>query len=408
MRTNVLTIALTLILSLPSFGAEAILVHATRDVHGFTRDSVRVDGTVAPIMRVPKRGSTDYISFNFGGDREVGGVILRWDSRAYPGETIVYTSSDGRKWQPAASSKNAFGGDRMIVIPHQRTRAILVECKEPQTEGPLVLQSIDVLSEDVTRTPAPYEARLVADARKGLFPGALVGQTPALGVLTDSASGQAVRLSDEGSAYPSGLPGAIEPFLYVRKQLLTWADASRRLDTAGKLQTTMSFKGVKLTVTPAYHRSGGVSMLVLRYQVQNASAAKQSGKLFLTVRPFGLPIGSAQPEGKGLQRMAFGRGRFDVNGSTWIYPVGKPAKAGISPLSNGDITAYLERGIVPQDQAAFHIGGMVSGAAAYDFSLAKGKSLDVYVVIPGASASSDWKPPTAKELAKRIAPATKR
>ncbi len=408
MRTKMLTVLLTAILTLPAFASEPVLVHATREVRGFTRDSIRIDGATVPIMRVPKRGSTDYISFNYGEAREVGGVVLRWDSLAYPRETVIYTSSDGRKWHVAASSKNEFGGERIIVIPRQSTRAVLVECKDPQAEGPSVLRSVDVLAEDATSAPGAYVRHLTADARTGLFPGLLVGQSPALAQMTDTASGQSVRLSDQGSAYPSALPGSIEPFLYVRKRLLTWADASRKLDTAGHLQTTMRLTGATVTVTPAFHRTADASLLVLRYRVQNVGATKLSGKFFLTVRPFGLGGSTEQESAKGIRRMAFGRGRFDVNGSTWISVVGKPSKTGVTPLSNGDITAYLERGIVPQDQAAFHIGGMVSGAAAYTVSLAKGKSLDVYVVLPGASVTSSWQPPTARELARLFAPPTKR
>jgi len=383
--------------------ADSLVVKATREVRGFVRDSIRVNGEALRINRTPKHGSTDYLSIDFGRVRDVDGLVLQWDSLSYPREVTVYLSKDASTWQPAVVSRNAFGGSRAVFLPKSMARAILIECKDNPTDNPYGLRGVTIIPGDMPASAERFVRFLANSARVGLFPGFLRGRSAALAELGDSAVASHAVLTDEGIVYPSSAVGvAIEPFLFTGNRLLTWNDGLRKLEKQPVLQAIREHGSLQLSVLPFFWQKEGIRAMVVRYRLQNSGPSAVQGKLFLALRPFAMgrsgQKSSAEGEVGAIMRISYARHRFDLNGKVFIYTVENPKAVGVSTVNSGEIVSHLDHGSVPSDQMGFQAQGLMSGAASYQYKLGSGKSVTYELVIPLQQPPVGWMAPTAKEL----------
>ena len=188
--------------------------------------------------------------------------------------------------------------------------------------------------------------------------------------------------------------GAIEPFLYLNKQLVTWnearadpgargrlsADSERDLDAQG-IQA-----GVKMKVSAFAAGQPGQLVGLAALSDQQRFAEPLKGRLFLALRPFRVnPPWQELGMGGGaisVQELAYADRTVVIDRDKRVIALSRPEAFGAARFEDGSITDYLSSGTLPAQSIVFDKFGYASGALEFDLDLAAGQQRDVFLVVP--------------------------
>ncbi|MDZ7309493.1 MAG: hypothetical protein ONB49_20870, partial [candidate division KSB1 bacterium] len=129
---------------------------------------------------------------------------------------------------------------------------------------------------------------------------------------------------------------------------------------------------------------------------RNSSERAVAGKLFIALRPFQvLPPWQELNLIGGVARLDSLRhagGVVHVRPHKRVFPQPPPTGFGAATFDQGDITEYLQDGVLPANTVIGDHTGFASGALQYDFTLAPGEVKEVALVVPfhDGVASENW------------------
>ncbi len=206
---------------------------------------------------------------------------------------------------------------------------------------------------------------------------------------TGDGDGQAL-FNEEGMVEVDRGAFSIEPFLYVKNRLITWADVMLNQDLVNRYLPMPSSEwrmdGLVMKITAFASGQTGRPVLYICYSVQNTSRETQEVRLFAAVRPFQVnptwqnwrELGGVTP----IRDFAFHDEAVWVNGSKAVIPLSPAAGFGAAPFAGGPVTRYLQSGEVPGLQEVHDEFGYASGAVLFNLNLAPGSAREVYVAVP--------------------------
>ena len=255
--------------------------------------------------------------------------------------------------------KGSFSIEPMLAIDGRLITWHDVRSEATLAEGYLPLPSVRWEGAPVSLTVSafsdgPERDGKVLDKTAG---SAGAGQ-PSASQTSGSGSGQPTPASEAGTGQPNTVNGA----------------------TAGKTGSIENPGG-----------SGGAASgdrLFLTYTLENNSSQPHEVRLYLALRPFQVnppwqflnwpggfaPIKSIRLEGR----------RALINGEKAIDFLEAPHAFGAAAFDEGDISAFLARGLLPAAQAAAERRGYLSTAAQYSWTLAPGERRTVHLQVPFA------------------------
>lgn len=344
--------------------------------------SAALDGDMQTAWR-SSGGGEQWLLADLGRDRDVGGLFIHWDD-AFAKSYDVYLSSDNEHWTKAYSTRRGNGGRDRLVFHESEARYIKIDCldgadaygvRELEIKGPEA-------AGDQNKT---YEI-MAEEAPRGHFPKYFSQEATywtLVGVTEDVSE---ALVNEEGAIEVDREQFSIEPFLFLGApdagKFVTWGDVkTAQYLEKGYLpvpEVTWTGGGIDLAEKVFADGEPGASTILARYTLSNPSTAKQSGSLFLAVRPFQVnPPWQKLNQAGGVAKVrsiAYDDGVVRVNDDQRIFPVSKPDRFGAAPYAAGDITEFLRRGAVPPDRAIADNDGYGSGAFEYRFDLAPGET----------------------------------
>ncbi|HEX8906693.1 MAG TPA: discoidin domain-containing protein, partial [Longimicrobiaceae bacterium] len=230
------------------------------------------------------------LTADFQRAREFGGVTVDWDSLDFARDYAVLTSADGARWDTAYTVRGGDGGRDWIYLPETEARHLrLAMLRSSRGRGYAVREiSVKPLAWSASRND--FFAAVARDARRGDYPRYLLGEQSywtITGVDGDSAE---ALVSEEGIVETRKAGPSLEPFLYDRGRLVTWADGRA---TQSLLDGYLPIPSVRreagalaLTVTAFAVGVPGASQLWVRYRVENRGRETETPTLFVALRPF--------------------------------------------------------------------------------------------------------------------------
>ncbi|HEX5854056.1 MAG TPA: discoidin domain-containing protein, partial [Thermoanaerobaculia bacterium] len=246
--------------------------------------AVRAKPAVLPEPNVAR--TSGEILVDFGGVRELSGVIVDWKATAVPARFKVEISSDGRTWEEIRRVDH--GGARRAFLHLPDTDARLVRIALPP--GDFGVPKVDVKSVEWAPTVNDFVAAVAKEEPRGFFPRAFLGEQTYWTVAGVDADTEEVLVSEDGALEPGKGSFSLEPFLFADGRLVTWAGAaiSHGLERRDLPIPTVTWVAgdLALDVTALADGSPGSSVLRARYRVRNARAAAARVRLFVAVRPF--------------------------------------------------------------------------------------------------------------------------
>jgi hypothetical protein len=326
------------------------------------------------------------IVVDFGGVRELSGIIVDWKAPAVPARFEVQISSDGRTWEEVR--RVTHGGARRALLHLPETEARLARIALPA--GDFGVPGVEVKPVEWAPTENDFVAALAKEEPRGFFPRAFLGEQTYWTVAGVDAGTEKVLVGEDGALEPGKGSFSLEPFLFAAGRLMTWSDAaiSHGLERGDLPIPTVTWTagGLSLDVTALVDGKQGSSVLRARYRVRNAGAATARVRLFVAVRPLlvnpptqflNAPHGVSR-----IDALSFHGGMATVNGTRTLSAIPAPVATGAAAFDAGPITEFLSKGEVPNAREIRDETGLASGVLAWDLETPAGGARDVVLEVP--------------------------
>ena len=322
------------------------------------------------------------------GEREFGGLGIRWARNPVP-PFVVEKSADGSSWSELERVDGAVASGTFLPLASTDARFLRLRF-EPGSEGDTVaMTSVELMPREFGESRDAAFHAMASMAPRGWFPRYWLREqsywTP-FGPPEGSPRG---LMNEEGLVEPGGEHFSLEPFLWHEARILTWADATLRQEqTEGWIPAPVSVWEVgvwRLRIAASGTKQGNV----VRYCLENTSGSPQSVRFFVALRPFHATPPWQAFRGTGgtgkLEELWWeGEGRVFAGEGSLVRCNPGPSSFGVATARGGELLEVLARGEVPKASVARDASGLVSGAFAWDFSMAPGEVRVVEVTVGSA------------------------
>ncbi|HEV8538450.1 MAG TPA: discoidin domain-containing protein, partial [Bacteroidota bacterium] len=331
----------------------------------------------------------EWLSINFNYLKEIGGLVIDWDSIDYASSYEVQLSDDGKDWASVYTVANGNGGRDYIYLPEKDARVLRINFTGSRNGKGYRIARLEVKGPEFSSSANDFFAAIAGESPKGLFPKYFLKQQCYWTIVGTSGDTKEALINELGTIEVDKLRFSLEPFLFVGNKLVTWNDVSTEPSLENRYLPIPSVKwksgGMELTVRAFSAGVAGNSALIATYTIENKGSTPSKGRLFIALRPFQVnppwqwlnnPGGAAR-----IDSIRYENGFIHVQDKT-VIPISQPAAFGATNFDSGDIVEYLQNGAMPSSQNARDANGFASGALKYDFDVPSGASREFHIVVP--------------------------
>lgn len=345
-------------------------------------------GTVLANWKSSGMNPTEWLSLDFGYQKEIGGMAIDWDGENYATAYDVLITEDGKEWMNAYSVTKGNGGRDYVYLPEAQGKAVKLVLHKSHNGRDFSISRLLVKGPEFGATANDFFASVAKEQLRGLFPRYFLPEQCYWTIVGSPGDVSEALINEAGTIEVDQLSFSIEPFLYVDNTLITWNDVTLKqsLENDYLPIPTVEWKYNNLTLAVRAFSAGpaGKSMLIATYTIVNSGGAGK-GRLFLALRPFQVnPPWQGLNHPGGVSRIDSARlvgGMLLVNEKN-VIPLNRPSGFGATSFENGDITEYLTGGRLPFDQSVFDEKGFCSAALEYDFDVPGGAEKEIHIVVP--------------------------
>lgn len=338
-----------------------------------------------------------WLTLDFGGVREYGGLIIDWDDRDYGVAYQVMVSDDGEQWTPAYRSTQGNGARDQIYLPDGESRFVRLALQQSASGQGYGVREVSVIPLELAASPNQFFERLAGDARPGAYPKYFGGRQTYWTVVGADGDAKEAALNEEGMLEVERGAFSIDPFLWVDGQLITWNDVQTGQELAdGYLPiptVTWSTGSLTLSITAFVYGEPGDSILLARYRLDNSGADARDATLFLAVRPFQVlpPWQMLNMLGgvSSIRELLFDAGALHVNNRWTVYSLTLPTQVGATTFDEGQVSEMLLAGALPRRRQVSDPMGYASAALQYALRVLPHGRQEVFLAVPyyGADAA---------------------
>lgn len=342
-------------------------------------DMRAIDGDRTTTARGP-------VTIDFGGPRELGGLVLHWAGAA-PAYRIE-VSDDRRRWRTLRTVTQGDGSSDPVALPDTETRYLRIS-------GAKGLAEVEVKDRAWAETPNAFIADLARNAPRGRFPRGFTEQS--YWTLVASDGGAVSGLIGEDGAIEIAKGGfSVEPFVVEGGRTIAWSDVA----------TGHSLEDGYLPIPHALWTANGWTLdtslfadadskrLMARWTLKNSGDTPRTLRLVLAVRPFQVnppaqflsqrggvsPISTLAWDGSTMAVTTPGAIAGDAAVTRRLFPLTAPAQAWATPFDQGALTDPAKPGKAARVEDPTQLA---SGGLAYDVTLAPGESWTTAMALGG-------------------------
>jgi hypothetical protein len=330
-----------------------------------------------------------WLTVDFQRMKEVGGLVVDWDSSDYAASYDVQFSDDGQEWTTSYQITNGSGGKHAVYLHDEEGRFLRLAMNRSGKGQGYHCNRLEIKGPEFSASVNDFVRALAQQAGPGLYPKAFLDRQSYWTVVGVNGDVKEALINEQGQIEVDKLQFSLEPFLYVDGKLFTWNDVTTTaslLDGYLPVPSVTWHYGDLWTVTIQAVAAGvpGNSLLGVRYSV-TAHSTRGKAKLFIALRPFQVnPPWQALNIAGGVSRIdsiSCRNGVVKVNDVT-VIPMTPPAGFGAVEFDQGDITDELKQGRTPKTQEVIDHFGRASGALAFDLDMTSGDQQDVFLAVP--------------------------
>src|SRR5688500_396477 len=351
------------------------------------------DGASTTIWRSPPV-ATPSITLDLGYRRELGGIVIDWDSLDFATGYDVQGSTDQRTWRTLRRVVRANGGRDWLYMPESEAQWIRVTARTTSRSRGIAVREIHVKPLEWSATPNAFFADVTRDLPAGSFPRYWPDRQTFWTLVGVEGDFREALFSEDGALESDKGSFTVEPFLRDEGRLITWNDVhiARSLEEGDLPIPTVQWRAGNLTLDVTSFAGGraGASTVLARYRVTNHADSAARPTLYLAVRPFQVnsawqflnTTGGFSP----IRSIVWRGGRVHVEHAAPVVPLQAPCAFGATMLDAGDIVYHLRDGRLPSAPAIRDSLGFASGALACQLASAAGSHRDVWIALPSRRA----------------------
>ena len=331
---------------------------------------------------------TEWLSLDFGYQKEIGGIVIDWDREDYATAYDILITEDDKEWMNAYAVTNGNGGRDYVFLPEAQGKSIRIMLKKSHSANAYSISSLIVKGPEFGATANDFFASVAKEQPRGLFPKYFLPEQCYWTIVGSPGDVSEALINEVGTIEVDQLSFSIEPFLYVNNTLVTWNDVtleqSLENDYLPIPTVKWQHKNLTLAIRAFSAGSAGKSMLMVTYSVRNMGGSGK-GKLFLALRPFQVnPPWQALNHPGGVSHIDSARinNGIPLVNEKKVIPLNIPTAFGATTFENGDIAEYLAEGRLPSEQNVLDGRGFCSAALEYDFDVASGAEKEIHIVVP--------------------------
>ena len=347
------------------------------------------DGTVVTGWRSGASRGKEWLRLDFGYVKDIGGMTIAWEKGGGPGAFDVAVSREGRIWRRAYRAAACAPEKNYVCLGDCSARYLRLDLVKKGTPAHIGIGRVDIKGPESGFSMNDFSRGVAAESPRGYYPEYLYGEQSYWTVVGAPGDSRKALMNEQGMIEPDMLTCSLEPFLYAGGRLVTWNDVRLTQSLDDEYLPVPSVRwdtrdSLSLTTTAFGAGEPGASSLLLRYSVDNRSAERQSGVVFLAIRPFQVnPPWQTFTIVGGTVRIdsiAFD-GDVHVNGLN-VVPLTHPSGVGAVEWDGGPVTDYLGSGRLPPAQKVTDHFGMASGALRFGFDIPPGGSDQIVIAVP--------------------------
>ncbi|MGO9512562.1 MAG: discoidin domain-containing protein [Steroidobacteraceae bacterium] len=301
--------------------------------------------------------------------RTLGGLIIDWLGDAPASGFRIRGSNSGHRWKALHTALWAGGKRAYVYLPGLKIRFLRLQLDEPSAGAALRLQSFEF-----SRSIHAFWHNIADAEARGWHPRWLHREQSVWTPLGTSNGTHCALMNEDGMVEVGEGSFSIEPMLWTKERLFTWADVTARqelkedwMPVPSSIWDTADWR---LRIQAEATVSGAARV---RYQFENLTDQALSARLFVLVRPFQVTppwqsfrkLGGVSP----IHDLAWREGGVRVNEITLIAPMGEPIGFGALCFDEGFVPAHLLAGRLPANTEAHDPFGFATGAFGFDLSL---------------------------------------
>jgi hypothetical protein len=331
-----------------------------------------------------------WLELDFGGVRQLGGLVLDWSTTDWPVDYDVQSSDDGLVWSVQRTVRGAAGDRRFIHLPALETARLRLALHRSSRGAGYGLRVLHLLADSVASTRSAFLERVAQASLPGTWPRPLAAQQSYWTVVGIPRDVRDAPFSEDGNVESRPGSFSVEPFLHDGATLLTWADGTtaQSLDDGALPIPTARRIGADLELATTSFATGtpGHSVVWIRYRVVNRRAGARTVQLFAAIRPvqvnppwqfLGTPGGAAA-----VRSLRWDGRAIVVNDTDRVVAVTPPTHVGISAFDAGSVVERMRSGTLPAVGEVADSTGFASGAFSWTLALAPRDSADVWLALP--------------------------
>src|SRR5262249_9185825 len=309
---------------------------------------------------------------------------------AYATAFAVEVSTDGERWTTVYTTERETGRRDYLYLPDSESRWVRLRLRTSSGGQGYGIRRLQVEPIAFSASPNAFFEHVARDEPRGLFPRYFSGEQTYWTVVGVDGDGKEALLNEEGMLEVDRKSFSIEPFLWIDGKLATWADVACAqsleddylpIPTAGWRQ-----EQVALRATAFASGKPGASILYARYRVENPGDRRESGRLFLAIRPFQvLPpwqslnmVGGVSP----IREIHYESSVVRVNRDKAVVSLTPPDEFGAVSFEEAGVTAFLRDGRIPPHAEVSDPSGFASAVLSYRFDLRPGERQEVAIAVP--------------------------
>ncbi|HEU4452144.1 MAG TPA: discoidin domain-containing protein [Longimicrobium sp.] len=333
------------------------------------------------------------LSIDFLRNRELGGLVIDWDSLDYAADYRVEASADGRRWETIYTVAGGDGGRDWLFLPETEARSIRIAATRSGRGRGYALREVDVKPLEWSATRNAFFTAIASEAPRGEYPRYFTGEQTYWTIIGADGDSSEALVGEDGAVEVGKAGFTVEPFLHAGGRLLTWVDGR---STPSLMDGELPIPSVRrdadslaLTVTAFVSPAPGArnaSTIWARYRVENLGAAPRSARLFLALRPFQVNPSTQFLNTTGgaafIREIANDDGDVVIDSTRRVIPITAPTGFGAATFDAGGILSHLRRGALPQAKSVRDPFGHASGAFAYALDLPAGGAREVWIALP--------------------------
>jgi len=342
-------------------------------------------------------GSPQSITFDFGGQREFGGLQIDWRQGKHAESFEVSISDDGREWTRVFTVDNNSQQRSFVDLSESEAgylRLNLLKGAHPNGFG---INDVKILDVKDSQTPNDFFRYVAKNSPVGDYPRYFLDQASYWNVVGPNNDVKEALINEDGMVEVGKAMYSIEPMLMIDGKLFNWSNANPTQSlnfphATDELGFTPSVKWQcnDIEFVTGVSTSGIAnlnSQLNIGYYLKNNSAQTQDFDLYLLLRPFQVnPYYQFLNLSGGVGKIYSVAERDEGNSievdHKAIYTTREYDLFAAGTTDEGNLVDLIRRGQLSHEVKAVHPHGRANVAIRYHINLKPGEETMFFLVVP--------------------------